>query len=409
MAENELQADAGGLEELRDEMKVWGWAESAGYIASCIELVTDLCAARLIPLGEIQNFRESTRIMIKSLMDLEHGPHDEEVGRLREALRELSQAFNSRRSKPLVDQTVEKWSVSEALDWRNHVEHARQFCEDCCYSWRIHLNGLPADQLSAALQCVEEIERRIPLLRSGRLAEMRSQYEEIEKCMILNGELMSYLGHTPIFAEFADTIVHDRKKWAALFEALIDSRWLDSSSPRLYLTRVATTIYRRDVRPDVGGLDSLGVEHRSGPGGKIKQSDVMRQDRVSLEEIPESLGGPNFERQLSEHSVTALRKEAAKDSCLKEYVDAIIRHPKWKRSNIWKALAWSQEKGKAVGRKYRRVRQRLKNEGSGMDWREAPTPGTSPSATTYFETLFDGKRGKEFGVWQHKLLKTGDK
>jgi len=44
-----------------------------------------------------------------------------------------------------------------------------------------------------------------------------------------------------------------------------------------------------------------------------------------------------------------------------------------------------------------------------MEWREMPTPGSSASQTVYFETLYDGAKGMENGVWQHKSVKTEEK
>jgi hypothetical protein len=62
-----------------------------------------------------------------------------------------------------------------------------------------------------------------------------------------------------------------------------------------------------------------------------------------------------------------------------------------------------------VDRQFRRLRQRLKQIGAGMEWREVPSGISNASQTTYFETLLDGKRGTKFGVVQHRLLKTQEK
>ena len=113
--------------------------------------------------------------------------------------------------------------------------------------------------------------------------------------------------------------------------------------------------------------------------------------------------------RFTEKSVSALQAAAAADFRLKEYVDAIVRNPKWKRPAIWASLGWNETEGKAVDRKYRRLRKGLRDIGAGMEWREVPTPGSSASQSVYFEQLQDGTRGKMFGVYQHKPLETEEK
>jgi hypothetical protein len=64
----------------------------------------------------------------------------------------------------------------------------------------------------------------------------------------------------------------------------------------------------------------------------------------------------------------------------------------------------------AVDRKFRRLRKQLRDRGAGMALRQVPTPGISDAnQMAYFETLYDGARGRERGVWQHKPLKIDEK
>ena len=412
MTQEEQQLREHALQELRDQIRAFGWRESAGLIASGIEFVADLCTARKLSLFEIRNFRQDTRIALKILAELPDRPSEVEVRRLANAVNVFNQSLATRRGQHLPDGGDEPWTLSQAMDWREHVDYARQVCERCCESWRMaHLDRLSQEHREPALRCIEEIEKRIPLLRSGRLADVPKQREAMEKCAILSGQLAGYADDITTFELYAEAIVHDPKKWAALLEALITSKWRDSTAPSRYLTRVATTIYKRDVRPDVTGPDSQGFNHRAGPGGHVKDSDALDgRSNLALEEIAERPDEVLVERRFTERSVSELQKAAEEDPRLSKYVQAMIRNPDWKREDIWKSLGWDKKAGEAADRKFRRLRRRLKEIGAGMEWRTAPTPGISEaSQTTYFEVLVNGTRGSQFGVPQHKLLKTQDK
>jgi hypothetical protein len=117
-----------------------------------------------------------------------------------------------------------------------------------------------------------------------------------------------------------------------------------------------------------------------------------------------------LERRFTERSVSELQKAAEVEPLLAKYVHARIRNPEWKRSDIWNSLGWSEKKGKAVDRRYRRLLQHMRAIGAGMEWRNLPNPGISGgSQFTYFEVLADGTRGSAFGLVQHKPLKTEEK
>lgn len=100
---------------------------------------------------------------------------------------------------------------------------------------------------------------------------------------------------------------------------------------------------------------------------------------------------------------------AADDPMLDEYVHALVLYPNWTKGAIWGKLGWAEREGKAVDRRYRRLRKRLKEIGAGMEWREMAEPGASASKTTYFEVLKDGTLGRQFGVIQHKPTETDEK
>jgi hypothetical protein len=106
------------------------------------------------------------------------------------------------------------------------------------------------------------------------LADAPEQHDAIEKCMILNCKLGGYAGYASMVEQFAEAIVHSRKRWAAFLEALFGSKWLASRTPSAYLTRVTARIYSQ-VQPDTNGRDSRGFYHRAGPGGRIGDGDAL--------------------------------------------------------------------------------------------------------------------------------------
>ena len=326
-------------------------------------------------------------------------------------------AFGAQRQTP----GQEPVSVSDLLDWWAHVAYSRRLCVQGCRITRAHhWHGVSSHQTSVAFACVAEIEKRISVLKSRSLLDVEAQSIEIDKCFILMCEIAAYTGETEIVKQFTEAIVHSRQKWGAFLEALIASKWLESSSPRGYLNRVATTIYHHDVRPDVGAFkpksfvsDSQGVKHRPGPLGKVRGTEALgafNTPYVTLEEIAERPDEALLERRFTERSVAELQQAAEVDPRLVAYVQAIIRFPKWNKEDIWKSLGLTDKEGKAVDRRYRRLRQRLKDIGAGMEWRFAPTRGMcDASQTTYFEVLRNGANGDRFGLLQHRPMKKQEK
>jgi hypothetical protein len=63
---------------------------------------------------------------------------------------------------------------------------------DACRVGRAH--DWRKDEQAAAIQCVAEIEKRIPTLNSRRLWDVTSQWNAIEKCTVLCRELATYCG-----------------------------------------------------------------------------------------------------------------------------------------------------------------------------------------------------------------------
>src|ERR1035441_10417851 len=107
-----------------------------------------------------------------------------------------------------------------------------------------------------------------------------------------------------------------------------------------------------------------------------------------------------LERRFTMRSVAELEAAAQNDIEMRDYVAYKVGYPDWQASELWHALGWDDARGKAVDRRYRRLLNQLRESGAGMEWRTAPVAGLT-SATYFFETLYDGARGTERGVWQH--------
>src|ERR1041385_6427940 len=204
-------------QDLRDQIRAFGWKESADFVACGIEFVADLYGAgKLAPL-EIRNYGHDTRIALKILAELRAGPCEEEVRRLNDAVISFNHSLKSRHSRHLPIDGGDPWTLSNAMRWREDLDYACQACESCCESWRmVHLDRLSPEHRGPALRCIEEIETRIPLLRSGRLADVPKQREAMDKCVILSGQLAGYANDIDTVELYAEAIVHNPKKWAAL-------------------------------------------------------------------------------------------------------------------------------------------------------------------------------------------------
>jgi hypothetical protein len=307
-------------------------------------------------------------------------------------------------------------SAADVLDWWEILERDRKLFMDACragraYRWR-------EEDEAVALQCVAEIETRIPTLNSRRLWDVRAQWNAIEKCTVLCVKLSTYCGDVANAERLAELITHHKHRWSALVEALCCSRWLASDSPLAYLNRTIQPIYRQG-RPDRAGRDSQGMGHRAGQGGATKRSDALygfntprssagkpARYPLSLEEHVEQPSETVLERRFTQGSVLRLEQAARKDPRLAAYIKEVVDNPERKPADIWRGLSLSELEGKAVDRKYRRLRKRLKAQGAGMEWRLATVPGVSDASQfSYFEVLADGAKGSRFGVHQHKPLK----
>jgi hypothetical protein len=111
------------------------------------------------------------------------GDYEAEVRLLAEAIGGFQEALSARQA----DQEAgpAQWSLSRLAEWWDDADLSRPTCEKHCRAWRQHLEGILSHERQRALKCIEEIEKRIPLLHSHRLSHLRDQYVTIEKCMVM--------------------------------------------------------------------------------------------------------------------------------------------------------------------------------------------------------------------------------
>ena len=276
---SEPEVEQPGVQKIGESIAQYGWKRSTEFLIATIECVAEACAERELSVPDLKLFwmRMSEVVPIELALKTEGGD-DDEMRRLRAAVETFDCCFR-RRSDDEPDLSF-PWSLTELMNWLEHLDQTRQLCEGSCRSWRARWTDITEDRRRPVLQCIEEIESRIPLLRSRHLSDMPAQWDAIEKCMLLTGSLVGYDGYIDGVMRFAEAIVHSRKK-SALQEALIVSRWLQSSSPRAYLNLVTQRVYR-DVTPDQS-IDSQNLRHEPGQGGRIPERDVLGQPGVPLE------------------------------------------------------------------------------------------------------------------------------
>jgi hypothetical protein len=267
MAENEQNSNAQELQELRNAIEQRGWEDSADFITREIEFVTDLCVARKLATGEIQRFRRETQVTVDSLMDAQDRPYVEEIRGLRKALQDFNHAQESLGRTPPSNDESRTWTLAKARLWHDHLDSSRQKFELICLSWRFNLLGAMREHFDrCALACIEEIERRLPILRLGRLADVELQREAIEKCVIFNAKLTVYADDSDCLKLYSSHIVglpadeaDAFKKVAAFSRAICHSElkgeegWLQHVEPIHWLVRETgrlAALYENDGRLD---------------------------------------------------------------------------------------------------------------------------------------------------------------
>jgi hypothetical protein len=163
-------------------------------------------------------------------------------------------------------------SAAAVLAWWEFLEQERKLFMDACRAGRAH--DWRKEEEPAALQCVAEIQKRIPPLNSRRLRDVAAQWSAIEKCTVLCCEIATYYGDVANAERLAELITRAKHRWAALVEALCCSRWLDSGFP----LGVSESDHTNDVSASAAGQSGpgfTGYGPPSGQGRATKPSDAL--------------------------------------------------------------------------------------------------------------------------------------
>ena len=263
MGQNQQHCDEQARQELRDTIKRCGWKGTADLATHDIEFVVDLYDAGHLVVAEIRDFLRGMQITIDTLWELSDGSHEEEVRRLRRAAQSFNRVMASRRDVPIKNHGRERWSLGKAITWCEYLQEMRRFSQACCDSWRCHF-GAAGENERPEFRFIEEIEKRIPVLRLTRLADVPAQSAAIEQVVFLNATLTVYAGHSEPLRRCCNSIAPAKGKSdsserrAAFPEALLSSLadWVCDVAP---VRKVQAEVYRceRLFRND-GRLDSQG-------------------------------------------------------------------------------------------------------------------------------------------------------
>jgi len=217
------------------------WKESAETSVADIESITEALSDGDLSIADARTFRWNLeRIIPMLLRGLAERRYEDEIQRLQGALGAFQEAVSTRSTDQ--EDGPRPWSLAQLTAWWSHVDLARLICEKHCGAWRQHLDGILSEQRQRALDCIREIEKRIPLLRSHRLSCLPAQYEAIEKCMIIDAKLAAYASDSSSLRLFSDAIVGPPrdasdalKKVTAFAEAVIGN---DLSGKKDWLQQV---------------------------------------------------------------------------------------------------------------------------------------------------------------------------
>lgn len=280
------------------------------------------------------------------------------------------------------------------FEWWDQAEWFRRGYADFCSRIRHSLLGRATDpsQRKAIWELATLIEDRISVFRArgferrdGGLVPLyaRDQMKAAKVCTSAFAALAVYWGDSGLIQSHCDTLTGHSENWAAFSRALTENRlkgwkdWRTAKEPFLWIKHVTYT-------------------------NTVNEKEADESDALPLEEVAETPGDAILERRYTFRSISELEAAAKDDPEMSEYIAAKIRYPDWNRADLWRQLGWDARRGEAADRRFRRLRERVKNIGAGIEWRTVPViPGTAGSVTTYFETLHDGAMGAEAGVWQH--------
>jgi hypothetical protein len=182
-------------------------------------------------------------------------------------------------------------------------------------------------------------------------------------------------------------------KWEYLCRAIVENSlagrrdWREATSPAKWVKTATNNLANNEYWVATHAVDPSECK-----------------DLIQLEEIAELPADAVVEQKYAQRSIAELEAAASEDSEVQAYLSAKIRNPEWQSQAVWNQLGWDEVRGKRVDKRFRRLRNRIRELGGGIQCREnRPRPGISDAnCTVYFEELFDGMHGSRTGGWQHR-------
>jgi hypothetical protein len=285
------------------------------------------------------------------------------------------------------------YALSEVLDWAALMNDVHKVMRRTCALLRHEIAAMPTESAARVQECLHQIERMMPLFLRRDLALIPEQQRCKDIFGMFYSAAMVWAGRKDCLESFARFITGSSDKWLALSSALVENHlkgqkdWRHSYSPVKWVKGVTNNIAEKESRTSHYAVDPSN-----------------EPDTVSLEEIAELPIEGLLQRRYSYQSVGELEAAAKEDPETAAFLSCKIHNPSWSCEAISRHLGWDERHGKRVDRRCRRLRNRFKELGAGIQCREyGPPPGiTEANCTTYFEELYDGSRGRRTGVWQHR-------
>jgi hypothetical protein len=239
--------------------------------------------------------------------------------------------------------------------------------------------------LHAAVVISVDQERRLGGV--GAIAKGVLEYEyEVAKCA--RSALAVYRDHQRALKYVSHEIFgRTTEEWPAVAEALVAVGLEGLKDWR-----------HRDIIHPVGWVSDKAqhITKDTDAGGRIPVRDALSRGTVSLDVVAKTAGEAVLSPRFTDASIEALVSAANSDEDLRQYLQFRLR-PGWKKAAIWDALGWAEDHGRAVDRKFRRLRNTLRRSGAGVESEpESAIRGVSDaSCTVAFERFFDGN-----GTWK---------
>jgi hypothetical protein len=184
----------------------------------------------------------------------------------------------------------------------------------------------------------------------------------------------------------------EQSKIPAIAEALLENQlrgwkdWREAESPIAWVKDRAISIHERD-HTHGGWVPERDALHRP-PDDKTPTAESLTfdyqepfgsRDVVPLEEVSEVPGEAHAMPRLRSMAVNALIAAVHDDEDLHAYTKLRLRGHSPRAA--WERLGWATNRGQAVDRRFRRLRQKLKASGFEYQTREIELPPGLPDAS----------------------------